>query len=43
MHQNQFALAILRKVDAESLPKFQVNIKIKLNMARFSRLTFRFS
>ena len=32
-------------VDAESLrlhPKFQVNIKIQLNTARISRLSFRF-
>ena len=43
--QNQLALAILKKVDAESLrppPKFQVNIKIQLNTAHVSRLSFRF-
>ena len=36
MHQNQLALAILKKVDAESpqpIPKFQVNIKIELHTA----------
>ena len=40
-----YALAILKKVDAESLgppPKFQVNIEIQLNTARVSRLSFRF-
>ena len=39
------ALAILKKVDAESLrppPKFQDNIKIQLHAARFYRLSFRF-
>ena len=44
-HQNQLALAILKKVDAESLrppPIFQVNIKIQLYAARVSRLSFRF-
>ena len=37
-----YALAILKKVDAESLgppPKFQVNTEIQLNTARVSRLS----
>ena len=45
MHQNQLALAILKKVDGESPrppPKFQVNIKIQPHPARVSRLFFRF-
>ena len=45
MHQNQLVLAILKKVDAESLGpslKLQVNIKIQVNAARVSRLSFRF-
>ena len=39
------ALTILKKVNAELLgppPKFQVNVKIQLIMARVSRLSFRF-
>ena len=39
MHKNQLALAILKKVDAES-PR--PNIKIQLHVALVSRLSFRF-
>ena len=41
-----YALAILKKIDAESLeppPKFQVIIEIQLNTARVSGPSFRFS
>ena len=41
--QINLALAILKKVGAEWLglpPKFQVNIKNQLNVARVSRLSF---
>ena len=45
MHQNQLALAILKKVDGESPrppPKLQVNIKIQPHAVRVSRLSFLF-
>ena len=44
-HQNQIALTILKKVDAESLqslPKCQFNIKNQLNKARVFRLSLCF-